>query len=247
MDATKLYILYILEKYNSIGCDKKVKRSQVNILIKDTLRWLQEKNVSLPPFAYWTPEEWSQKGHEYDEIRENMLGWDVTDYGRGDFNKVGLLLFTIRNGNLSNPKYIKPYAEKMLISQVDQLSPNHFHWNKMEDIINRGGGILMLQLWNSTPEEKLDDTDVTVRVDGKICTVPAGGKVFLKPGESITLTPKLYHLFTAKEEKVLAWEVSMVNDDNTDNRFYETQARFTEIEEDEPAEFLLCNEYPEAR
>lgn len=223
-----------------------MKRSQINLLIKNTMEWLEDLNVCLPPFAYWTPEDWAVKGHEYDEIRENMLGWDVTDYGRGDFDQVGLLLFTIRNGNLKNLRYAKPYAEKMLISQVDQISPNHFHWFKMEDIINRGGGTLMLQLWNSTKEADLDHTDVTVRIDGKMCTVPAGGKVFLKPGESITLNPGQYHLFTAKDEKVLAWEVSMVNDDNTDNRFYETQERFTYIEEDEPAEYLLCNEYPEA-
>ncbi|HWQ80482.1 MAG TPA: D-lyxose/D-mannose family sugar isomerase [Anaerovoracaceae bacterium] len=224
-----------------------MKRSQINALIKDTIKWLEQRNVYLPPFAYWSPEKWAGKGREYDEIRENMLGWDVTDYGRGDFDKVGLLLFTIRNGNLKKPEYAKPYAEKLLISQVGQISPNHFHWNKMEDIINRGGGILMLQLWNSTSEGGLADTDVTVRIDGRVCTVPAGGQVFLKPGESITLTPGLYHLFTAEEEKVLAWEVSMVNDDNADNRFYETQDRFTYIEEDEPAEYLLCNEYPEAR
>ena len=103
----------------------------------------------------------------------------------------------------------------------------------------------MLQLWNSGLEAELDNTDVTVRIDGKMCTIPAGGKVFLKPGESITLTPGMYHLFTAEDEKVLAWEVSMVNDDRTDNRFYEAQARFTDIEEDKPAKYLLCNEYPE--
>ena len=221
-----------------------MKRSEINAAIKNTIEWLGELKVQLPPFAYWTPEEWTAKGHEYDEIRENMLGWDVTDYGRGDFEKVGLLLFTLRNGNLNNPNYAKPYAEKMLISQVGQLSPNHFHWNKMEDIINRGGGTLMLQLWNSTPDGGLENTEVKVHIDGRVCTVPAGEKVLLKPGESITLTPGMYHLFTAEGEKVLAWEVSMVNDDRTDNRFYEKQARFTNIEEDEPAKYLLCNEYP---
>ncbi len=202
-----------------------MKRSQINALIKETISWLEERKIYLPPFAYWTPEDWAEKGHEYE----------------------GLLLFTIRNGNLTKPEYGKPYAEKMLVSQVDQISPNHFHWNKMEDIINRGGGTLMLQLWNSTPEGGLADTDVAVRIDGRACAVPAGGEVYLKPGESITLVPGQYHLFTAKGEKVLAWEVSMVNDDNTDNHFYEEQARFTSIEEDEPAEYLLCNEYPEAR
>ena len=105
----------------------------------------------------------------------------------------------------------------------------------------------MLQLWNSTSDGELADSEVTVRIDGKICTIPAGGKVFLKPGESITLTPGIYHLFTAEDETVLAWEVSMVNDDRTDNRFYKAQARFTAIEEDEPAKYLLCNEYPECR
>ena len=227
--------------------DIRMKRSQINFIIRTTIEWLEDRKVFLPPFAYWSPTEWVGKGHEYDEIRENMLGWDVTDYGRGEFDKVGLLLFTIRNGNLKNPDYAKPYAEKMLISEVDQLSPNHFHWYKTEDIINRGGGTLMLQLWNSTKDEELSDTDVVVRIDGRKCNVPAGSRVYMKPGESITLTPGLYHLFTAKEEKVLAWEVSMVNDDNIDNRFYEKQARFTDIEEDEPPEYLLCNEYPEAR
>lgn len=221
-----------------------MKRSEINRAIKDTLEWLDTLNVHLPPFAYWTADEWASKGHEYDEIRENMLGWDVTDYGRGDFSSVGLLLFTLRNGNLKNQKYAKPYAEKMLISEKGQLSPNHFHWHKTEDIINRGGGTLMLQLWNAGPEEELDKSDVDVRVDGRSFKIPAGGKVCLKPGESITLSPRTYHLFTAENEKVLAWEVSMVNDDLTDNRFYETQARFTNIEEDEKAQFLLCNEYP---
>lgn len=224
-----------------------MKRSQINTLIKDTLEWLEERKVHLPPFAYWTAENWAEKGHEYNEIRENMLGWDVTDYGQGDFNKIGLLLFTIRNGNLKNPLYAKPYAEKMLVLQPGQLSPNHFHWYKMEDIINRGGGPLLLQLWNSTEDGELDQTDVTVRIDGKVCTFPAGGDVLLKPGESITINPGLYHLFAAPEERVLAWEVSMVNDDNTDNHFYEAQARFTDIDEDEPAGYLLCNEYPELR
>ena len=50
-----------------------MKRSEINAAIKNTLGWLEQLNVHLPPFAYWTPEEWASKGHEYDEIRENML------------------------------------------------------------------------------------------------------------------------------------------------------------------------------
>ena len=224
-----------------------MKRSEINALIKDTMLWLEQLNVKLPPFAYWTAKEWEEKGHEYDEIRENMLGWDITDYNKGDFENHGLLLFTIRNGNLKNKAFHKPYAEKMLISDVNQISPNHFHWNKMEDIINRGGGILAIQLWNSTEDDELADTDVSVRIDGRVVTVPSGSIVRLAPGESITLPPRLYHKFWAEESKVLAWEVSMVNDDNIDNRFYEKQDRFSTIDEDEPADYLLCNEYPKAK
>lgn len=224
-----------------------MKRSEINRLIEETISWAKAKGVCLPPFAFWSPEEWAEKGREYDEIRENMLGWDVTDYGRGDFHDTGLLLFTIRNGNLKNEKYAKAYAEKMLVSAVNQLSPNHFHWHKMEDIINRGGGNLMVQVWNATDTDELADTDVTVRLDGCLTTVPAATVLRLKPGESITIPPRLYHAFWGEGENVLAWEVSMVNDDNTDNRFYEEQLRFTKIEEDEPAKYLLCNEYPKAK
>jgi D-lyxose ketol-isomerase len=224
-----------------------MRRSHINSIIKSTISWLDDRKVVLPPFAYWSASDWAGKGHEYDEIRENMLGWDVTDYGCGDFDKTGLLLFTLRNGNLKKTEYAKPYAEKMLISQVGQMSPNHFHWLKMEDIINRGGGILVLQLWNSTSDRELAGTDVTVRIDGRAMTFSAGENVRLKPGESITLPPGLYHQFTASDSRVLAWEVSMVNDDLTDNCFYEKQDRFSVIEEDEPAEYLLCNEYPKAR
>ena len=40
--------------------------------------------------------------------------------------------------------------------------------------------------------------------------------------------------------------MSMVNDDTTDNRFYDKLPRFAEIEEDEAPAYLLCNEYPKA-
>lgn len=67
----------------------------------------------LPPFLSFTPEEWEEKGHEYDEIRDNAPGWDVTDYGEGDFDNLGLALITIRNGNVKDEKYKKSYAEKI--------------------------------------------------------------------------------------------------------------------------------------
>ena len=66
-------------------------------------------------------------------------------------------MFTLRNGNLKDEKYTKPYAEKLLITQEGQVTPCHFHWNKMEDIINRGGGELVIEVYNSTENEELAD------------------------------------------------------------------------------------------
>src|SRR5690554_5550266 len=104
-------------------------------------------NLKLPPWAYWTPEEWKGKGDTCTEIIDNMMGWDLTDFGSGDFQKRGLILFTLRNGNLLKDK--KPYAEKAMIVEEKQETPMHFHRNKMEDIINRGGGNLVVELYKS--------------------------------------------------------------------------------------------------
>lgn len=224
-----------------------MKRSEINKLMREAVEFLNEMNIKLPPFAFWSPEEWAEKGHEYDEIRDNLLGWDITDFGSGDFKNTGLFLFTLRNGNSADKKYTKPYAEKLLISDVNQVTPCHFHWNKMEDIINRGGGDLVIEVYNSTKDEELDDTDVTIHSDGRVYTVPAGSLVRLKPGESISIQQGMYHKFWGEGSKVLVGEVSMVNDDTADNRFYHPTGRFPEIEEDEKPLYLLGNEYPKAK
>ena len=226
-----------------------MKRSEVNACIKYMENLIREHGFELPPFAKWTPEEWETKGHEYDEIRDNMLGWDITDYGLGDWEKVGFALLTIRNGNQHNPKYKKVYAEKLLMLKETQHSPLHFHWTKSEDIINRGGGTLIIHVWNDDGNGERADTDVLVNADGRSYYVPAGTGVELTPGESITLWPHQYHDFDVKPGTgdVLIGEVSMFNDDNTDNRFYEEMGRFPQIEEDEPPYRLLCNEYPKAK
>ena len=223
-----------------------MKRSEINSAIKGALELFSEYKISLPPFVLWTPEEWKTKGEEVTEIKENMLGWDITDFGRGDFNKTGLLLITLRNGNQKNAKkYPKPYAEKLMIVKENQVTPMHFHWSKMEDIINCGGGNLIIKLYNSNEKEELIDTDVEVTVDGVKKVFPAGYELRLEPGESITLTPGLYHKFWGEEGKgtIIVREVSMCNDDANDNRFYEETGRFPEIEEDEAPIHLLCNEY----
>lgn len=227
-----------------------MKRSEINQVIKDMEALAQKQGFCLPPFASWTPEDWQNAGHEYDEIRDNHLGWDITDFGLGDFYKVGFGLFTIRNGNQKmSQQYPKPYAEKILAMVEKQTAAMHFHWNKMEDIINRGGNDIYITVYNSDKDGNRLTTDVIVNTDGKTTALPAGAQVRLQPGESITIPPYMYHDFIVPETggPVLLGEVSMCNDDQNDNRFYEKAGRFPAIEEDVPPYRLLCNEYPAAR
>ena len=223
-----------------------MKRSQINAIMRDANAFIQAQGFYLPPFAYWTSQGWATKTEEAREIVENQLGWDITDFGSGDYQKCGLLLFTLRNGSPRNWETLqgKLYAEKIMVVGVDQVTPLHFHWRKMEDIINRGGGELVVQLHNATAAEDLADSDVTVSIDGVRRVVKARDAVVLSPGESITLPPQCYHKFWGTRSRVLVGEVSLVNDDRTDNRFYEPAGRFPEIEEDEPPLYLLCSDYP---
>lgn len=225
-----------------------MKRSEINHALKEMEQMIVEYRISLPPFCYFTKNDWEEKGKEYDEIRDNMLGFDITDFGLNKFDEIGFSLITIRNGNAKNKLYSKPYAEKLLYLKDGQTAPMHFHWNKMEDIINKGGGNVYIRVYMADDKEGLSDEPVTVHCDGKMLTVPAGSQIMLKPGESITIPPYLYHDFEVRKGSgaVLLGEVSMCNDDETDNRFYQSIGRFPKIEEDEEPYRLLCNEYPKA-
>jgi len=210
--------------------------------------FFRKHHFLLPPFAYWTPQEWETKGKEQDEIRDNQLGWDITDFGSGDYLAQGLFLFTLRNGNQNLNKYRKPYAEKVMIVGENQVTPYHFHWKKMEDIINRGGGNLMIKLYNSTVDGDIADTPVVIHSDGSNYEVIAGTIIRLEPGASITLHVGQYHSFWGEEGKgnVLVGEVSECNDDSADNRFYKNISRFNTIEEDVLPDYYLGKEYPDA-
>ena len=220
-----------------------MKRSEINHLIAESLQFFAEQNFKLPVWGYWIASDWKGKAQLCSEIDQNMLGWDLTDFGSGDFHKRGLILFTIRNGNPNMDK--KPYAEKIMIVEEMQETPMHFHWSKMEDIINRGGGNLVIELYNSDAANQFANEPVKVKIDGIERAIVPGGKVILTPGESICLTQGLYHRFygEAGKGKVLVGEVSAVNDDTNDNCFYETIGRFPEIEEDVHPEHLLASDY----
>jgi len=220
-----------------------MKRSEVNSIISEMKDFLHEHQFYLPEWAFWKPENWKGKYIICSEIVDNKLGWDITDFGSSNFTKVGLSLFTIRNGRLE--KKNKMFCEKIMMAYEEQETPMHFHWSKMEDIINRGGGNLVMELYLATDEDKLSPNPITVSIDGILTTVKAGEPLILKPGQSICLKPKVFHRFYGQKGKgkVLIGEVSAVNDDATDNKFYGKVGRFPEIEEDVKPIHLLVNDY----
>ncbi|MFZ3387625.1 D-lyxose/D-mannose family sugar isomerase [Buttiauxella gaviniae] len=222
-----------------------MKRSFINNTIDQAHAFARKFQIQLPEFAYFTLDEWRAKDPDiWQEVIDLQLGWDLTDFGGGHFDTLGLGLFTLRNGSLTDKRYNKPYAEKMLLVGVNQETPLHFHFSKMEDILNRGGGSLCMQIWCATEDEQLDtERRVTLSVDGKKQELAPGEKLILKPGQGVCFPPKTYHRFWAEQAPVLGWEVSMVNNDYIDNRFLNPLERFADIEEDEPVKWVLCNEY----
>ena len=223
-----------------------MKRSEIDRAIRAAQDVLRAHDFMLPPFASWTPAQWRKAGPECSRIFDCRLGWDVSDFGAGDFDRLGAVLFTIRNGNLRAPGLGTPYAEKVIILTPNQRLPLHLHWSKTEDIINRGGGRLVMELYAVRDDDAVDrESPVTVYCDGREMSVRPGVPVVMNPGESMTLAPGMYHRFWADGAggTLLAGEVSSVNDDETDNLFAEHVSRFAAVEEDVPAAFVLCNEY----
>ena len=222
-----------------------MKRSHVNAVLAHGAEMMRSHGFALPPFAHWTPDEMRARAPGTD-IVGRRLGWDVTDYGLGDFDGTGLFLFTLRNGRLEDLRRGGGmcYAEKLLISRRDQLSPMHTHVVKAEDIINRGGATLCVELYGSDGKGGFAaDRGGTVACDGAPRLFGPGEVLRLAPGESVTLMPGDWHAFWGEGGDVLIGEVSTVNDDLTDNVFRESIGRFSDVEEDEPPTRLLVSDY----
>jgi len=223
-----------------------MKRSTINTIMAEAEDLIRKHGFVLPPFAYWTPEDFKGRSATARHVIDARCGWDITDYGAGRFDKMGLFLFTLRNGLLADLKRGGGmcYAEKLLISRQDQLSPMHTHVIKAEDIINRGGATLVVELFGSDDAGNFaGDRGGTVWLDGIRHDYVAGEKLRLAPGESVTLRPGDWHAFWGDGGDVLIGEVSTVNDDETDNIFREPIGRFANIEEDVAPTHLLVSDY----
>lgn len=223
-----------------------MKRSRINEIMGQADDLIRSYGFTLPPFAYWTPEEFKARRAEAEHVIISRCGWDITDYGAGRYDEMGLFLFTLRNGRLADLQRGGGmcYAEKLLISRQDQLSPMHTHVIKAEDIINRGGATLVVELFGSDDQGNFAETKGgTVWCDGIRRDFGPGEKLRLAPGESVTLQPGDWHAFWGEGGDVLIGEVSTVNDDETDNIFREPIGRFAEVEEDVAPTHLLVSDY----
>src|SRR6056297_285415 len=225
-----------------------MRRSEINHAVRWAERWLRDLGVHLPPFAGLTPDELRARRHELVGVLAPRLGWDVTDFGSGRFERTGLTLITLRNGLTGNGGAVpapRPYAEKLLVVRDHQRTPLHTHRVKTEDIVHRGGvGDLVIELHAGDPDDGPRDGSLKVWTDGTSTTLPSGGHLVLRPGESVTLRPGDYHAFWADGGTVLAGEVSSVNDDATDNVFLDAGRRFSAVVEDTPPYRLLVSDYP---
>ena len=210
-------------------------------------------HVALPPFAQWTTADWDRAGPEYQEARDCSLGWDVTDFGSNDFAHIGRTLFTLRNGNIHDQRYPTRYAEKLILDPEGQRAPAHFHRTKREDIINRGGGNICVQLTRTDAEDRPAKGNLEVVVDGCRRVIASAETVRLTPGESLCIPPRTIHQFWGEEGTgyridgvgyTVSGEVSSVCDDVTDNFFFADLTRYPRIVEDAPRIHYLCNEYP---
>jgi len=225
-----------------------MKRSDVNRIMAEADAFIASFGFVLPPFARLKPAELvaSHRRGNVSGIVDARLGWDITDYGESRFDEMGLFLFTVRNGSQVDLAAGRGmcYAEKIMISRDRQMSPMHRHIVKAEDIINRGGATLALELFSSDDDGNPDPVaDVTVWCDGQPRNLRAGEILRLAPGESVTLMPGDWHAFWGEDGDVLIGEVSTVNDDLTDNVFREPIGRFSTIEEDVEPTHLLVSDY----
>ncbi|MEI7879432.1 MAG: D-lyxose/D-mannose family sugar isomerase [bacterium] len=181
-----------------------MRRSEINAVVQDAKTAFERHGWALPPNPRW----------------------DVTDFGLGDFDKVGLTLVNLAE----QPEY----CEKLMYVRSNQVTPRHYHAAKKEDIICRWGR-LAIELPSSAP--------VRLQVNGEWRDIPAEKPLILVAGERVTLTKGVLHAFWADSGYAIVGEVSTANDDAHDNYFEDKRVgRFSKIDEDAPAIVKLVSD-----
>ena len=104
----------------------------------------------------------------------------------------------------------------------------------------------MIELYNANPDETMNETAPGhVYCDGVRKTFEAGQIFEIPHGQSLTIVPRLYHRFWAKDGGgvLVGGEISTISVPKTDNKFTAGGRRFVPIEEDVAPTYLLNVDY----
>ncbi len=160
--------------------------------------------------------------------------WDITDFGLGRFDEVGLTLVNLTE----QPEY----CEKLMYAKRGQVTPLHAHRIKKEDIICRCGR-LVVELWADRPDVVNAGTPGVALRNGEEFEFASGDSLTLEAGERVTMIPGVYHTFWPETEECIIGEVSTANDDRNDNFFVDPEiGRYSTIDEDEAPAVTLLSE-----
>lgn len=232
-----------------------LKRSFINEKFRQAIEAVKRSGYPVPEYMMWSPEDWATKSREYQEIVDCQMGWDITDFGSGDFGKDGLVTFNPLNGKYGDARYVRPYGERLCFSWPGSNGgPLHYHRGKMEDLQNWSEGSMYVRHWNVTPYGERDfDSMVMVRIDGRRYMVKPGEIIEVKHHQRICSMPFIAHEGVAVDDVPydpdalpgFCVELSSVVNDRVDNIYFEPWRKWdVDVIEDEPAQFCRVNEYP---
>jgi D-lyxose ketol-isomerase len=221
-----------------------MRRSQIETIIRESQEIMARYGQILPPYAGWSPAQWHAKAEETRAMRSRFLGWNVVEFAEGDFARSGIVVFTTRmgdHGDLARGRG-KLYGEKIIVCRDGQRVPHHYHRVKTEDFVNRGGGTLVIDLIRVDEAGLALDQPFDLDRDGEVVRVPGRSTLRLAPGEGITLDPFIAHAFSAENGDIVCGELSLANDDATDNYFL-APVPAQPIIEDVPVRHLVVADY----
>jgi hypothetical protein len=222
-----------------------MRRSLIDRRIEAMLERCEIHGFKLPPFALWDEAQYRAEAEAARRIGEAGLGWNVVEFKPGAYRELGLTIFTLRMGDWRglSAGSGRLYAEKAMLAEDGQRTPHHYHIVKTEDILNRGGARFVVELFKVDARGTRLDEPMRVRKDANMLDLAPGARVSLEPGESLTLEPLVAHAFWAEGGAVLAGEISLANDDATDNYFLPPLGPAAPITEDAPMRYVTVRDH----